>query len=372
MIVTPPQRCFRLCPPPRSLASIRSDGIVAAMKPTIIALLALVLCEAGCGEKAEVEVDPLNPTLPAGTENPTAPQPKKYSTHDLLARFAEIRRKNTRLLSEIKPKAEGGDVRAQVLLGSMYAEGKGVMGSFDGAVLWFRKAAEQGHAYAQYELGMMYLQGGRHRTSARSDEKEAMKWLHKAAEEGYIEAQASLGLIYAFEGAKQDLKEAVKWFRKAAEQKHFYGEYFLGQAYLNGMEVEQDLNESFKWFRKAAEHRYRMAEYQLGLMYAEGRGTLKNDKKAVEWYKKAGWQGIVKAQYELGLRYANGEGVEQNFVESYVWLSAASDFGDVKAEEFKDTIIKKMTPEQITRAKSTFGKQRTFFRMNKKKSLGAW
>ena len=41
----------------------------------------------------------------------------------------------------------------------------------------------------------------------------------KAAEQGIAEAQSNLGLMYSDGlGVKQDYTEAAKWFRKAAEQ----------------------------------------------------------------------------------------------------------------------------------------------------------
>jgi hypothetical protein len=41
----------------------------------------------------------------------------------------------------------------------MYASGRGIAKDDTQAVYWFRKAAEQGHAKAQYNLGLMYDYG---------------------------------------------------------------------------------------------------------------------------------------------------------------------------------------------------------------------
>ncbi len=83
------------------------------------------------------------------------------------------------------------------------------------AVKWYRKAAEQGYAKAQYNLGSMYDMG----LGVPQDYEEAVKWYRKAAEQGYAESQRRLG--YAYERAK-DREEAAKWYQKAAEQ----GDYF--------------------------------------------------------------------------------------------------------------------------------------------------
>ena len=55
--------------------------------------------------------------------------------------------------------AEEGDVEAQVLLGRMFAWGRGVPRDQSEAVKWFRKAAEQGHGLAQSILGLRYAYG---------------------------------------------------------------------------------------------------------------------------------------------------------------------------------------------------------------------
>ena len=41
---------------------------------------------------------------------------------------------------------------AQVNLGSLYAQGKGVRQNFEESARWFLKAAEQGNAEAQYRM----------------------------------------------------------------------------------------------------------------------------------------------------------------------------------------------------------------------------
>ena len=80
-------------------------------------------------------------------------------------------------------------------------------------VKWFKKAAEQGHAEASYELGWMYYEG----EGGEKDYVEAAKWYHKAAEQGHAETQYYLGEMYRKgKGVEQDDVETVTWLRKAA------------------------------------------------------------------------------------------------------------------------------------------------------------
>jgi hypothetical protein len=68
--------------------------------------------------------------------------------------------------------------------------------------------AKQGDAKAQYKLGL-----------AVHDDAEAVRWFRKAADQGLALAQDNLGGMYASgRGVPQSDAEAVKWFRKAANQ----------------------------------------------------------------------------------------------------------------------------------------------------------
>ena len=51
------------------------------------------------------------------------------------------------------------------------------------------------------------------------DDAEAVKWYRKAAEQGIAEAQFNFGACYASGyGVKKDPDRAIDWYRKAAAQ----------------------------------------------------------------------------------------------------------------------------------------------------------
>ena len=79
----------------------------------------------------------------------------------------------------------------------------------------YRKAAEQGDAQAQFNLGLCYANGD----GVQKDLTQAVFWLRKAADQGDAEAQFNLGVCYANGyGVQKDLTQAVFWFCKAADQ----------------------------------------------------------------------------------------------------------------------------------------------------------
>jgi len=82
-------------------------------------------------------------------------------------------------------------------------------GNYREAVKWFRKAAEQGHAEAQNNLGVCYYRG----EGVPQDDKEAVYWWRKAAEQGFAAAQNHLGWIYYIgEGVPKHDQTAYMWF----------------------------------------------------------------------------------------------------------------------------------------------------------------
>ncbi|EET45191.1 Sel1 repeat protein [Neisseria sicca ATCC 29256] len=62
----------------------------------------------------------------------------------------------------------------------MYEKGQGVRQDDKQAVYWYRKAAEQGNAKAQYNLGLMYANG----KGARQNLVIAKEWFGKACDNG--------------------------------------------------------------------------------------------------------------------------------------------------------------------------------------------
>jgi TPR repeat protein len=76
---------------------------------------------------------------------------------------------------------------AQNNLGSIYGEGRGVTRDYQTAIEWYRKAANQGNAEAQYNLGSVY--------KTLQDNIHAHMWWNIAASKGYKEAASNLDTV---------------------------------------------------------------------------------------------------------------------------------------------------------------------------------
>ena len=118
-------------------------------------------------------------------------------------------------LKEWQPLADQGHAVAQFNLGIMYHIGEGVAKDEAQAVQWYRKAADQGHAKAQYNLGLMYYNG----EGVAKDDAQAVQWYREAADQGLAEAQNSLGWRYEDgSGVTKDLEKAMQLYTLSAKQ----------------------------------------------------------------------------------------------------------------------------------------------------------
>jgi len=91
-------------------------------------------------------------------------------------------------------------------------------------LMWLKKAAENGHAESQFELGYIYSVGPDFFfvkiKGVPQNHEEALRWYRKSAEQGFAEAQWEMGIYYqiGYGVVKEDCEESLKWLLKAANQ----------------------------------------------------------------------------------------------------------------------------------------------------------
>jgi TPR repeat protein len=117
-------------------------------------------------------------------------------------------------------RAGQGEAEAQFSLGVRFA-GEAATRDYAQAAHWYLKAAEQGHALAQFNLAIMYVTG----QGLPQDEYKAMEWMQKAADQGDAGAQYYIGMKHhraSLDGQPESAPEsritAYKWLRLAATQ----------------------------------------------------------------------------------------------------------------------------------------------------------
>jgi hypothetical protein len=97
-------------------------------------------------------------------------------------------------------------------MGELLNEGRGVTQDHAAAATWFRRAAEQGNAGAQFSLGLLSSTG----QGVKKDYPEARKWYRLSALQGNWGAQINLALLYSTGlGGARDYPLAYMWFTVA-------------------------------------------------------------------------------------------------------------------------------------------------------------
>ena len=220
--------------------------------------------------------------------------------------------------------SQQGLAAAQENLGRMYEKGIGIEKNWVEAASLYRKAAEQGLASAQHRLGFMLLIG----RGVPKDLTESAKWFQKSADQGYSAGEFALGIAFMYgTGVVQDAAEAVRWYQKSADHGNASGQNNLADAYENGRGVAMDLLLALKWYGLAAQQKDSTAIFSLSHMYRDGRGVAQDVKKSADMLRQAAELGLPVAQFELGTAYEQGLGTEKDPELALQWFTKAAKSG---------------------------------------------
>lgn len=118
-------------------------------------------------------------------------------------------------LPELRKIALKDDALAQVFVGDLHMEGRGVIHNPALAYDWYQKAAILDNPDGQYKFALLFLKG----QGTPKYPQKAIEWLTKAAGQEHIKATYQLGLIYSriHGGVKPNRKKAIEWLGKASE-----------------------------------------------------------------------------------------------------------------------------------------------------------
>ncbi|GGE57910.1 tetratricopeptide repeat protein [Actibacterium pelagium] len=243
---------------------------------------------------------------------------------------------------ELLPFAEQGIAEAQYRLARDYHV-SGQDDRFAQAEKWYRLAAVQGHAGAQYDLGLMYRRG-------QIPPSPEGNWLGQIVRN-----------ILGKHSSNADHIAAFKWFNVAADQGHVHAQYLLGQSYEAGLGVDQDYDQAIEWYLRASEGGEDDPQYNsaannarsaLGAMYESGRGVPQDFEQAAKWYQKG--FGNPDAIFNLALMYRDGRGVPRDLVLAYEFMYPFSQGASVTLMGPSKKIVweleREMTMEQIKEA----------------------
>ena len=230
--------------------------------------------------------------------------------------------------------ANKGDANAQNSLGEIYYQDALLhKGYHTKARLLFEKAAAQGLAKAQYNLGAIYR-------DEFNNFPVALSWFEKAAAQGNLDAQNSIGYIYEngsggkpprnyfFDENGKNTDPDLPYIEAKFAPYEFqlpsdpYSRAIYPMSEF-GQGVEPDLAKAIEWYKKAANKGHALAQTNLAYFYLFGIGVEKDEKKAFELYQKAAKQNCAPALKTLAFMYMQGLGTEQDVPKGFDTLVQA-------------------------------------------------
>jgi len=224
----------------------------------------------------------------------------------------------------------------------IFGDGEGVPADKKLAMKYLRIAAENGLTEALYQMGWHYGTG----TFVRKNIAKSIVWYRKAADKGDAWAQVDLGQIYldGERGVKKDYAQAVRWFRRAVRKKDELAFFNLGLCYDFGKGVRQSDMLACKYYSKAALRGHVAAMCNLGAILVDYDGSQKD---GILWMRRAAVRGDDKAQHNLGAWYANGEcGLKKNRRLALKWLKMAAENQNKKAAKLLARLLSEHEKEE--------------------------
>ncbi|KAK8872100.1 hypothetical protein M9Y10_007859 [Tritrichomonas musculus] len=256
---------------------------------------------------------------------------------------------------------------------------------FDRAFEYLKRAADQNHPPAQYNLAVAYYQG----FPLQRDIWKAIHYFKLAADQGFLRAQYNLGMIY-FKGEhiKQDIEEAIHYLAPTAEKNDQSAQYTLGIIYLNPKYKKYNIERSIHYLtlsanqffppalfvlseiytkpqykvmettkgiyylKLASNQQFPLALYKLGILYLEGKCIELNLSRGVFLLKLAANKRLINAHFSLGFLYQEGKFVKKDIEESIKYYKEASSFNNQYAKNNLGIVYKELN--QINRSLSYF------------------
>ena len=184
------------------------------------------------------------------------------------------------------------------------------------------KAIKENCAISQYKLAKFYIY-------EKKNYKQGFYWYKKAAEQGHTKAQYNIADCYAHGlGIDYNIHESVSWCIKAAIKNHKEAQFQLGRLYEEGETGTVNMPNAIMWYQKSSDQGFRDAQYYLGKLYEDGRLGLPNMVKAYELYRLSAEQGYDKAQLKIGQYYASVGNVDY----AITWYKRSADNNNLDAQ----------------------------------------
>jgi enhanced entry protein EnhC len=216
--------------------------------------------------------------------------------------------------------ADQKDLKAEYNLGLLYLEGKEVEPNYQNAIGWLTRAAFKGNPQAQFALGLIWEKGYRDSKGLEvipPDHEQSQLMYYLAAGNYYGPAQYRLAEMLVREkpadvsiAAKAKRNQLIKrLYRGAVVEKIAPAE--LPLAFFNSMEDDKEKQaQAFAVAKKEASKGNGQAALLLGILYDRGISVAPNPVEAMYWYQQASANPV--SSFILGTYLIQGKNINQD------------------------------------------------------------
>lgn len=202
----------------------------------------------------------------------------------------------------LMPEAEGGNARAQLLIGLLYQNGHHVDRDEDKAAAWLEKSIHSGSPLAKHFLASLYCSQGEY--------EKGLQLFQSSVEDGTLYDLYEVGVLYyKGQGAERDPCKAYEYFQRSIDSNDFRSAFYIALIYIKKECETVDGKNIVRYLLQASDRDEPQAQYALGLFFEYGYLVKADKVAAMDWY----WKSSVNGYELASLRYQKlkGEGVSR-------------------------------------------------------------
>lgn len=231
--------------------------------------------------------------------------------------------------------AEQQDVRAEYNLGLLYLEGQTTPVDYQKGIDWMTDAAFKGNPYAQYVLANIYESGLKDpggTVVVNPDHQQAMSMYYLASANHFADAEYRLADSFVKEKtaglsvvAQENRNKLIKRLYEGAARQGV-AEAVLPLAFYDAMDSDPvKQSHAFDVARQEARAGNTMAALLLGMMYERGISIPADQVEAIYWYQQAAQNPV--SQFVLGTYFSDGIGLSKDVIKGRDLLQQSADAG---------------------------------------------
>jgi len=215
-----------------------------------------------------------------------------------------------------------GDKDAPEELGDYYGDRR-EDGDIDRAVDYYEKAVRNGNKNVLYDLGMIH-----NVVEEKRDYAKACHYFEEGHNRGDIRCSFEYAMMKSLgRGTEKDEVLAFQILLSGAEKGDVNFMRWLGHFYYEGIGTIPDKRKARQWFERGSRLKDGYCTMRLADMHLFGTATPVNEDFALDLYRRSFKEGCTRAAYELGMAYENDERIK-SIPDSLYWYMAGAEAGE--------------------------------------------